>query len=157
MSQNLANLGLTVAEITTLKGALQTIRTTLGDRAVSLSPEQRQNLVKMGDSSRVFCQQAVAGIQQNVGSMPPDLDVPELVQDLADYTLLEPFVAEYEAVGELLDDTLKAISSDVMSNSIIGVTFLKALNKLNPALDTLLGSLKTVRRRKAVKKTPPEN
>ncbi len=155
MSQNLATIQLTVAEITALKGALQTIRTTLGDRAVSLTPDQRKTLVKMGDNTRVFCQQAVTGLQQNIGSLPPDLDVPGLVQDFADYAALEPIFAEYEAVGELLDDTLKALSSDVMTNSIIGVTFLKALNKINPALDSLLGSLKTVRRRKAVKATRP--
>ncbi len=155
MSQNLATIELTAAEITAIKGALQTIRTTLGDRAVSLTPSQRQTLVKMGDNTRVFCQQAVAGLQQNAGSMPPDLDVPGLVQDMADYTALESIFVEYEAVGELLDDTLKALASDVMTNSIIGVTFLKALNKINPALDTLLGSLKSVRRRKAVKTTPP--
>jgi hypothetical protein len=87
--------------------------------------------------------------------MPPDLDVPGLVQDFADYTALEIFVAEYEAVGELLDDTLKALSSDVMTNSIVGVTFLKALNKINPALDTLLDSLKLVRRRKVTKAAIP--
>jgi hypothetical protein len=154
MSQDLANIHLTAAEITTLTGALQTIRTTLGDRAVNLTPAQRKSLVKMGDNTRVFCQQAVAGIQANAGSMPPDLDVPGLAQDLADYTALEGILAEYEAVGELLEDTLKALSSDVMTNSIIGVTFLKALNQINPGLDTLLGSLKQVRRRKSAKAAP---
>lgn len=155
MSQNLANISLTAAEITALAGALQTIRTTLGTRAVSLTLDQRKSLVKMGDNTRVFCQQAVSGIQANIGSMPPDLDVPGLVQDLADYTALETFCAEYAATGELLDDTLKALSSDVMTNSIVGVTFLKALNKLNPALDGLLDSLKQVRRRKATPAAAP--
>jgi hypothetical protein len=42
-----------------------------------------------------------------------------------------------------------------MTNSIVGVAFLKALNKLNPGLDNLLSSLKQVRRRKATPKTPP--
>ena len=155
MSQNLASIEFTAAETAILSSALQTIRTTLGDRAVSLTPDQRKTLVKMGDNTRVFCQQAVAGLQQNAGSMPPDLDVPGLVQDFADYTALEIFVAEYEAIGELLDDTLKALSSDVMTNSIVGVTFLKALNKINPALDTLLDSLKLVRRRKSTKAAIP--
>lgn len=155
MSQNLAIIEFTAAEIATIKGALQTVRTTLGDRAVNLTPDQRKTLVKMGDNTRVFCQQAVAGLQQNSGSMPPDLDVPGLVQDLADYNALESIVAEYEALGEILDDTLKAVASDVMTNSIIGVSFLKALNQINPALDDLLGSLKTVRRRKAVKTPAP--
>lgn len=154
MSQDLANINLTAAEISSLSGALQTIRTTLANRAVSLTPDERQSLIKMGDGSRVFCQQAVAGIQANIGSMPPDLDVPGLVQDLADYTALEGIMAEYKAIGEMLDDTLMALSSDIMSNSLIGVTFLKALNKLNPGLDTLLGSLKQVRRRKATKTAP---
>lgn len=155
MSQNLANIELTAAEIITLKAALQTIRTTLGDRGVSLTQDQRKTLVKMGDNTRVFCQQAVAGLQANSGSMPPDVDVSGLVQDLADYTALEAFCAEYQATGELLDDTLKALASDVMTNSIIGVTFLKALNKINPALDTLLASLKQVRRRKPTKAAAP--
>ena len=52
MSQNLANINVTGAEITALTGALQTVRTTLGDRAVSLSPAQRQTLMKMGPSRR---------------------------------------------------------------------------------------------------------
>ena len=154
MSQNLANLNLTTAELTALSSALETIRTTLGSRGVSLTQDQRKSLVKMGDNTRVFCQQAVAGIQSNAGSMPPDLDVPGLVQDMADYTGLEKFKADYDATGELLDDTLKALASDVMTNSILGVAFLKALNKINPALDTLLGSLKQVRRRPAAKAAP---
>jgi hypothetical protein len=156
MSQDLANINLTDAEISALSGALQTIRTTLGARAVSLTPDQRKTLVKMGDNTRVFCQQAVAGMAANAGSLPPDLDVPGLVQDLEDYTALETFYAEYEAVGELLDDTLKALASDLMTGSIVGVSFLKALNKLNPSLDALLASLKEVRRRKPKKNTPPQ-
>ncbi len=55
----------------------------------------------------------------------------------------------------MLDDTLKALASDLMTGSIVGVTFLKALNKLNPGLDTLLTSLKSVRRRKPAKPAPP--
>ncbi len=151
MSQNIANLQLTNAEIVTLTGALQTIRTTLGSRAVSLTPGERQTLVKMGDGTRAFCQQAVAGIEANAASMPPDLDVPGLVQDLTDYNALEPIYSELLSISELMDDTLKALASDVMTNSIAGVAFLKALNKLNPNLDNLLASLRQVRRRKPAK------
>ena len=50
MSQDLANINLSGAEITAMTGSLQTFRTTLGDRAVSLSPVQRQTLMKMGPS-----------------------------------------------------------------------------------------------------------
>ncbi len=109
----------------------------------------------MGDKSRTFCQQAVAGIAAKSGSMPADLDVPGLAMDLEDFTRLNAFHTEYLTLGEEIDDTLKGLSSDVMTGSIIGVTFLKALNKLNPGLDTLLNSLRTVRRAKPAKKEAP--
>ena len=155
MQQNLVNLNLTTADITALNGALNTIRTTLGNRAVSLSPQERQELTKMGDKSRTFCEQAIAGIASNSGSMPADMDVAELTQDLADFTKLDAFYTDYLALGEKIDDTLRAVSSDVMTGSIIGVTFLKALNKLNPGLDNLLASLRSVRRSKPKAKQNP--
>lgn len=154
MLQNLVSLNLTAADMTALNGALDTIRTTLGDRAVSLTPQQRQELTKMGDKSRIFCEQAVAGIRSHAGSMPADLDVAGLTLDLEDFDKLSAFYTDYQAVGEKIDDTLKASSSDVMTGSIVGVTFLKALNKLNPALDTLLASLRNVRRSKPKAKPP---
>ena len=52
----------------------------------------------------------------------------------------------------MIDDTLKALSSDVMVNSVAGVGFLKALNKLKPSLDRLLTDLGSIRRSKPNKK-----
>jgi len=156
MSQNLASLNLTDAELVTLNGHLDAIETLLGARLISLTPKERQTLVKMGDKSRTFCEQAVPGIASNAASMSPDFNIPSLTQDLADFGKLDAFHDRYLDLGEKLNDTLKALSSDVMTNTIIGVTFLKALNKINPSLDTLLKSLSSVRRRKpAAKTTPP--
>ena len=152
MAQNLASLNLTAAEVTALTGALQTIQTTLGNRGVSLDPKQRRELVKMGDKSRPFGEQAVAALQNNSASLPPDLDVTGLVQDLADFQKLDAFADQLRQVSELIDDTLKALSSDIMTNAIIGVGILKALNKLNPNLDTLLKDLSVLRRNKPTTK-----
>ena len=152
MPQNLISLNLTDADVTALHDAFEAIRTTLGSRAVSLTPEQRQSLVKMGDNTRTFCEKAVPALQANTSSMPADFDVAALGQDFADYQKLETLYGEYTEVGELLSDTLKALASDVMTNAILGVGLLKALNKLKPALDTLLQSLSNVRRRKPAPK-----
>ena len=59
---------------------------------------------------------------------------------------------EFEQTGEMIDDTLKALSSDVMVNTVAGVGFLKALNKLKPSLDRLLADLGAIRRAKPTKK-----
>jgi hypothetical protein len=153
MSQNLVSLGLTAAEKTALHDALQTIRTTLGNRAVSLTQDQRRSLVKMGEGSRAFCEQAVPALQQNSGSLPGDFPLAELVQDMADYPALSAFIDEYTQIGELLGDTQKALASDIMYNTILGVGALKVANKINPAIDTLLKDLRSVRRAKP--KSPP--
>ena len=65
MSQDLASLKLTEDEVVALHAALGTIREILKERTVSLTPSQRKKLLKMGEKSRNFCQQAVAGLQAN--------------------------------------------------------------------------------------------
>ena len=146
MPQNLATLSLTDAETAALTAHLDGIETILGPRFVSLTLAQRQSLVKMGAKSRTFCEKAIPGIQSQAASLPPDLDLAALAGDLADYQKLEPFQTRFLTIGEKIDDTLKAVSSDVMTGAIIGVTFLKALNKLKPSLDVLLKNLQSVRR-----------
>jgi hypothetical protein len=152
MSQDLASLKLTEEEIKNLNGALATIREILKDRSVSLTPSQRKKLLKMGDKSRIFCVQAVDGLKANAASLSPEFPLTALVEDLADFTALDAFFSEFEQTGEMIDDTLKALSSDVMVNSVAGVGFLKALNKLKPSLDRLLADLGTIRRAKPTKK-----
>lgn len=153
MAQNLVSLKLTNDEITALAGALDTIRTTLGNRAVSLTPKQRQTLVKMGDNTRNFCLQAVAALQANNSSLPADFPMAELNQDMADYDPFSAFVTSFFQVGELLTDTQKALASDIMVNCILGVGGLKFANKLNPQLDTLLKDLSATRRAKPAQKS----
>jgi len=152
MSQDLASLKLTEEDIKKLGGAMAIIREVLAKRAVSLTPTQRKKLLKMGDKSRNFCVQAVEGLKANAASLSPEFKLTALEEDLADFTALDAFFAEYEQVGEMIDDTLKALSSDVMVNSVAGVGFLKALNKLKPSLDRLLTDLGSIRRSKPNKK-----
>jgi len=152
MPQNLADLKLTDAEAAAILGALETIRTTLGARAVSLSPEQRGSLVKMGEGTQPFCEQTLVALQANAASLPADLPVAAAAQDMADYKKLAPVCAEFLSVGELLDDTLKALGSDIMTTCIVGAAFLKTLNKLKPGLDGTLKNLTSIRRRKPAKK-----
>jgi DNA-binding MarR family transcriptional regulator len=151
MSQGLASPKLTQDEVVALHAALGTIREILKERTVSLTPSQRKKLLKMGEKSRNFCQQAVAGLQANEASLPRDFEMAALADDLEDFNALATFYAEYETTGEAIDDTLKALSSDVMVNTLAGVGILKALNKLKPSLDRLLADLGSIRRSKPKK------
>ena len=152
MSQDLASLKLTEEDIKKLGGAMAIIREVLEKRAVSLTPTQRKKLLKMGDKSRNFCVQAVDGLKANAASLSPEFKLTALEEDLADFIALDAFYAEYEQTGEMIDDTLKALSSDVMVNTVAGVGFLKALNKLKPSLDRLLADLGTIRWARPTKK-----
>jgi hypothetical protein len=157
MSQNLAQVHLTEQDLATMREGLAMIRSVIASRATSLTPQQRKSLVKMGDKSRNFCGQAVAGLQSNGDSLPKTFNVEALAVDLADFTALDAFHAEFEQVGEMIDDTTKALSSDVMVNALVGVSFLKALNKLNPSLDKLLQQLGAIRRAKPAAKKQTGN
>ncbi len=133
------------------------IRSVIAPRAVSLTPKQRKSLVKMGEKSRNFCSQAVGGLQTHADSLPKDFDVEGLATDLADFTALDAFFTEFDEVAEMIDDTTKALSSDVMVNTLVGVSFLKALNKLKPSLDKLLQDLSGIRRSKSATKKKEAN
>lgn len=146
--QDLVSLELTAAEIAQLQAALGTIKTILGPRLIALTPQQRSSLVKMGDTGRGYCAKALPALNNNADALPPAFNREELNQDWNGYLGIEPFLDEFGTLAERVEDTRLALSSDIMTGALIGTGFLKALNKLDPSLDDLLGELRAARRRK---------
>lgn len=151
--QDLVSLELTAAEIDQLKAALGTLKTILGPRLISLTPDQRSELLKMGDTLRGYCAKAIPALNTNADALPPAFDREELNRDWTDYEALEAFLGEFNGLAERLRDTRLALSSDIFTSVLIGTGFLKALNKLDPSLDDLLAELRAARRRKPRKPT----
>lgn len=151
--QNLVSLAITDAEATQLAQAVNSLKTILGSRLISLTPEQRRELLKMGDTTRSYCAQTVNALNTHADSLPRALDLDELNADWSDFTRLETTVSQLRDFSEKLDDTFLALSSDIMTACTLGVGMLKAINRVDPALDSLLAELRTARRR-SPKATP---
>lgn len=75
MSQNLISLNLSDASLAVIKGHFAPL--------LSLAPDDRRNLAKMGDKSEAFCRQTLMVLAQNPQVIPPSLDLAEAQNDLA--------------------------------------------------------------------------
>jgi hypothetical protein len=128
MSQNMISLELSADEWTGVDGALDTLeRLFIG--LVSLTPEQRMRMVKMGDKSEAFCRQALDVMGENTTVLPRNLDLAEVRRDLATHDALRPRLVRMTRLLEKANDTDLALGSDVMSAALEGYAFLKIAGK----------------------------
>ncbi len=78
---NLVSLNIPEAELTEIKDAINVLITKLLPHLKTLSPEERQELPKMGMKTMGFVQKGVEHCQQNPELVPAYLNVEELVND----------------------------------------------------------------------------
>lgn len=76
MSQNLLSLTFSDAALAEIDAALNTLETHFTGFA-SLSPDQRRNILKMGDKTEAFCRQTMVLAAQNAQAIPHNLNMPE--------------------------------------------------------------------------------
>jgi hypothetical protein len=126
--QNLISLKPSTQDIADLDAALATLQRVLGPM-LALQPQQRRDLLKMGDKSEAFCRQTLAVLSANPQIVPPNLDLAEANADLAALDLLRPRLQQLEQLVERLDDTVLALGSDVISVALEGYGLLKVSGK----------------------------
>lgn len=81
---------------------------------VDLSPEERQSLVKMGDSGRPFVEQSLNLVEQDDSFMPRAFDKTEMRQDSDFYTTMLPVSIQMSKLHEAISDTMLLTGSDLM-------------------------------------------
>lgn len=82
--------------------------------ATGLSPQQRQELVKMGDKSVSYADKVSDYLQTSPDYLPRRFNVAEFGKDYAIPRQVSPARALAEKLFEMLDDTAMAAGSDVM-------------------------------------------
>lgn len=157
MTQNLIHLALTPQYLTEqVDKALDTLDAfTLG--MISLSPEERKNMTKMGDKSEAFCRLAVDVFKQNERILPKTFDMESYLLDLATLDLLRARLVRLTRITEMMQDTEMALGSDLMVNSLEGYSYLKIAGK-SMGLDDLREqmSVRFSRRAKHASKLPSD-
>lgn len=128
MSQNLIDMSMDTSGLAAIDGALQVLETQLTG-LVALTPDQRRQLIKMGDKSEAFCRQAVDVIGENPGILPRNFDDEGLRRDLAALDILRPRLIRLARLYERANDTEMALGSDLMTNALEAYAFLKIAGK----------------------------
>ena len=128
MSQNLVDIDLTTDALGAIDTALVALEAGLAP-LVALTPDQRQQLVKMGGKSEAFCRQAGHVFAENPGILPGSFDLPGYQRDMATLDALRPRLLRLAKLYQRAQDTEMAVGSDLMVNALQGYAFLKVAGK----------------------------
>lgn len=141
MSQNLLSLSFDDQQLARIDNALAALETEL-QGLISLTPDQRKSLYRMGPKSEAFCRQTLTVLGENPQVIPPSLDLADAQADLAVLDQLRPRLARLQRLSERWEDSQDALGSDVMSFALEGYALLKVSGR-NQGLEGLRKALST--------------
>ncbi len=107
---------------------------------VSLSPQQRRSVPRMGDKSESFCRQTLSLLGLNLQVVNPSLGLEGAEADLATLDALRPRLQRLGRLSKRGSDTAIALGSDVMSTALQGNALLKVSGR-NQSLEELRAPL----------------
>lgn len=155
MTQDLVSLALSAEQLAAIDSAIGQLEASLAG-LVSLTPQERRSLRRMGAVSEPFCRQTLVVMQQNPQVIPASVDVAGGVQDLATLDALSPRLDRLQRLAERGDDTEIALGSDLVSLAHEGYALLKVAGK-SQGLDGLRKELSARFRRKRAASNEPES
>lgn len=139
MSQNLATLTLTDAQLQAIDQALADLETQFTD-LVALDRDQRRSLARMGVKSEAFCRQALNALALNPQVVPSSIRLADAQADLLSLDRLRPRLQRLQRLAERAGDTEVALGSDVMTVALQGYALLRVAGR-NQGLEGLRKSL----------------
>ncbi|WP_313927527.1 hypothetical protein [Pseudoxanthomonas sp.] len=111
------DLQIDLATIEQLEAAIVQMETSLAG-LISLTPDQRRELTKMGEKSEAFCRAALNVAQQHIGIMARDFDLEGFQRDQQALDLLRPRILRIAHLYQRMIDTEMALGSDLMAASL---------------------------------------
>jgi hypothetical protein len=140
-SQNLVSAALAAQAVTNITTAVATIRTNL-PFLLNLNDAQRKSLRNITEASQGIAQATINFVAQHPEALPGTFNVAEFNKDAA---LLAPFQQVASLIASLntdTDDTLRALHSDLYSETLDVYAYAKAANRAG-AYDDYINTVKT--------------
>ena len=139
VNSNKIDVTLTTEQVAAIIAALDTLDTAL-PFIVSLTPEERKSLFRMGTRSEGFVREALTAVQQHPDHIPVSLGVVEMERDLALRDALQPVLSRLGAIHTKVQDTWHLAGADAMQKATAVYRVLK--NTQGHGLDTTINLLK---------------
>lgn len=110
---------------------LDAIKTALAPYLISLTPEERKTMLRMGDKTVAFVQKTAELATNNPSFVPSFVSLAELKQDMAGIAALAPLRQQFEQLALDTDSTVMVAGSEALGTSLIiyGNTKFLAKNK----------------------------
>lgn len=119
---------------------------------ITLSAAERKRLYKMGDKRLAFVQNSLNAAQTNRNILPASFDLEGFSNDYRLASSLTELLMVLRQLTEQVDDTLLAVGSEAMSNSLTVYDYVKTAAKKTPGLKAIAEQLGTLF--KAIKTKP---
>ncbi len=123
-----------------IKMAIATIRSNM-PFLISLTTDERRKRLKMGDKSLAFVRNSITVTQNNPEVLPGNFDPKEFEKDYNLVVALTEVLGLLEQLSEQVDDTLMAVGSESMANSLLIYDFVKTAAKHSPGLKSVAEQL----------------
>ncbi|RYU80273.1 hypothetical protein [Hymenobacter persicinus] len=98
--------------------SLNAIKAALAPYLISLTPEERKAMLRMGDKTVAFVQKTADYATNSPALLPPFVDFEELKQDLKGVTQLTPLAQQLEQLTLDVDSTLMVAGSEAYGNAL---------------------------------------
>lgn len=143
MSQkNQISFNIPEADLAEIKSAIATLQEKLLPHLVKLSPDERQELLKMGDKTVAFVQKSLEYCKSNPDLVPPFVNVNELAVDFAAVETIRNIYQPMLQITNALSDTMAISGSEALSASLIFYSSVKnATRSSNQKAETIYKDL----------------
>jgi hypothetical protein len=126
---NLLSLNIPDQDLNEIEGAVETLENKLMPHLKNLSPEERRNILKLGDKAVPFVEKARDWVKENPQLMPPYGDVEELEKDLKAMKLLDRLLRSIRPIFNGIEDTLLLAGSEAYAEALAYYSYFKAAAK----------------------------
>lgn len=134
--QNLVSATLNDTDQTAVLTAIATIKAKL-PFLITLTPEERQSLFKMGDKGTPFVDKGYQFASQNSDKLGADFGMDDFTEDYALDQQIRPIDVALTELWEAFQDTKLALRSDLMVRSNLAYGLMKVLGKASGSFDDL--------------------
>lgn len=152
--QNLVAGTLNDADKTEVLAAIQTIKTKL-PFLITLTPDERRSLPRMGDASTAYVQQAYEFASANMDKLGADFGMADYTSDFKLEQQMRPIETALTDLAEGVSDTMLGLRSDLMVRSNLAYAMSKLLGKSSGAFDELRKAMGVRFKAQGKRTTPP--
>lgn len=111
LTNNRLNVAMTAAQVTAVKNALQTIATNM-PFLLGLTIEERIALPKINISNKVFTEDAINAVANNIGILPSYISATSMQLDYQLFTQLDELLGLMRQMVERMEDTQMLAGSE---------------------------------------------